>query len=82
MTAPADGAAIRTNGLTRTFGRFTAVDHITFDVRPGEVFGFLGANGAGKTTGDSHAHRPAHSVERRGLGRRPRRLSGERGDQA
>jgi len=50
MTAPADGAAIRTNGLTRTFGRFTAVDHITFDVRPGEVFGFLGANGAGKTT--------------------------------
>ena len=32
------------------FGAFTAVDHITFDVRAGEVFGFLGANGAGKTT--------------------------------
>ena len=36
--------------LTRTFGSFTAVDHITFDVARGEVFGFLGANGAGKTT--------------------------------
>ena len=36
--------------LTRRFGTFTAVDHITFDVRAGEVFGFLGANGAGKTT--------------------------------
>jgi ABC-2 type transport system ATP-binding protein len=42
--------AIQANGLTRTFGAFTAVDHITFDVRAGEVFGFLGANGAGKTT--------------------------------
>jgi ABC-2 type transport system ATP-binding protein len=36
--------------LTRRFGHFTAVDRITFDVAPGEVFGFLGANGAGKTT--------------------------------
>lgn len=42
--------AIDANELTRTFGTFTAVDHITFDVRTGEVFGFLGANGAGKTT--------------------------------
>jgi len=42
--------AIRAKDLTRTFGDFTAVDHITFDVRAGEVFGFLGANGAGKTT--------------------------------
>jgi ABC-2 type transport system ATP-binding protein len=52
MTSAADSgaSAIRTNGLTRTFGKFTAVDHVTFDVRPGEVFGFLGANGAGKTT--------------------------------
>jgi ABC-2 type transport system ATP-binding protein len=44
------GLAIRARDLTRTFGAFTAVDHITFDVKPGEVFGFLGANGAGKTT--------------------------------
>ena len=43
-------ALIRTRDLTRTFGTFTAVDHITFEVAPGEVFGFLGANGAGKTT--------------------------------
>ena len=42
--------AIRALGLTRRFGTFTAVDHITFDVAAGEVFGFLGANGAGKTT--------------------------------
>jgi ABC-2 type transport system ATP-binding protein len=42
--------AIRAEDLTRTFGGFTAVDHITFDVRAGEIFGFLGANGAGKTT--------------------------------
>ena len=42
--------AIDAKGLTRTFDSFTAVDHITFDVRAGEVFGFLGANGAGKTT--------------------------------
>ena len=36
--------------LTKKFGNFTAVDHITFSVRKGEIFGFLGANGAGKTT--------------------------------
>lgn len=36
--------------LTKRFGNFTAVDHISFDVRKGEIFGFLGANGAGKTT--------------------------------
>lgn len=42
--------AIEARGLTRRFGTFTAVDHITFDVAAGEVFGFLGANGAGKTT--------------------------------
>jgi len=40
--------AIDARDLTRRFGAFTAVDRITFDVRVGEVFGFLGANGAGK----------------------------------
>ncbi|HEX6575283.1 MAG TPA: ABC transporter ATP-binding protein [Gemmatimonadaceae bacterium] len=53
MTAPAAKSseqAIVVNELTRKFGDFTAVDHITFDVKAGEVFGFLGANGAGKTT--------------------------------
>ena len=42
--------AIESHELTRRFGDFTAVDAITFDVKQGEVFGFLGANGAGKTT--------------------------------
>lgn len=37
-------------GLTKCFGTFTAVDHISFSVKKGEIFGFLGANGAGKTT--------------------------------
>lgn len=41
---------IKTDNLTRQFGDFTAVDHITFEVGAGEIFGFLGANGAGKTT--------------------------------
>ena len=42
--------AIQTNELTKRFGSFTAVDRITFEVEKGEIFGFLGANGAGKTT--------------------------------
>ncbi|MBD5234162.1 MAG: ABC transporter ATP-binding protein [Bacteroidales bacterium] len=42
--------AISVRDLTKQFGTFTAVDHISFDVRKGEIFGFLGANGAGKTT--------------------------------
>lgn len=41
---------IITEGLTKKFGDFTAVDNITFTVNKGEIFGFLGANGAGKTT--------------------------------
>ena len=36
--------------LTKRFGNFTAVDHVSFEVKRGEIFGFLGANGAGKTT--------------------------------
>lgn len=42
--------AISVKDLTKKFGDFTAVDHITFNVNKGEIFGFLGANGAGKTT--------------------------------
>lgn len=41
---------IEAENLTRRFGSFTAVDRINLQVAPGEVFGFLGANGAGKTT--------------------------------
>ncbi len=42
--------AIDVRNLTKRFGSFTAVDHVNFEVRKGEVFGFLGANGAGKST--------------------------------
>lgn len=42
--------SISVRDLTKKFGDFTAVDHISFDVAKGEIFGFLGANGAGKTT--------------------------------
>ena len=41
---------IETDKLTKKFGNFTAVNDITFEVEKGEIFGFLGANGAGKTT--------------------------------
>src|SRR5882724_2542201 len=41
---------IQANGLTKQFGDFIATNAITFEVHKGEIFGFLGANGAGKTT--------------------------------
>lgn len=42
--------AIEVNNLTKKFGDFTAVDNVNFTVKQGEIFGFLGANGAGKST--------------------------------
>jgi len=45
-----NNTVIHTENLTKRFGTFTAVDHISFQVGQGEIFGFLGANGAGKTT--------------------------------
>ncbi len=51
--APCDqinGNAIAVTGLTRDFGSFRAVDHVTFTVPRGQIFGFLGPNGSGKTT--------------------------------
>ena len=48
--AGTSGHVIEVEHLTKRFGDFTAVDDISFEVRRGEIFGFLGANGAGKTT--------------------------------
>ena len=45
-----DKIVIKAEGLTKRFGDFVATDHVTFEVHEGEIFGFLGANGAGKTT--------------------------------
>jgi len=42
--------AIEAHGLTQKFGSFTAVDHVNFRIERGEIFGFLGSNGCGKTT--------------------------------
>jgi ribosome-dependent ATPase len=49
-TAQAGGVAIEARGLTRRFGKFTAVDHVSFRIERGEIFGFLGSNGCGKST--------------------------------
>jgi ABC-2 type transport system ATP-binding protein len=49
-TKVATGPIIQVKELVKQFGAFTAVDHISFEVQKGEIFGFLGANGAGKTT--------------------------------
>ena len=49
-TNAADVPAIEADGLTRRFGDFTAVDHVSFLITRGEIFGFLGSNGCGKST--------------------------------
>jgi ABC-2 type transport system ATP-binding protein len=45
-----DGYSVVAEGLTKKFGDFTAVDHVDFKIETGEIFGFLGPNGSGKTT--------------------------------
>lgn len=50
LEARGEAAAVRVRDLVRRFGAFTAVNHVSFEVRRGELFGLLGPNGAGKTT--------------------------------
>lgn len=50
MRTQGDGPAIEAENLTRRFGNFVAVDRVNFRIEPGEIFGFLGSNGCGKTT--------------------------------
>jgi ABC-2 type transport system ATP-binding protein len=50
QAAPAGESAIRFDGVTRRYGRVTAIDRLAFDVRAGEMFGLIGPDGAGKTT--------------------------------
>src|ERR1043165_7507103 len=50
MDNPLARLPLEVDGLTKKFGNFTAVDHVSFTVQPGEVLGYLGPNGSGKTT--------------------------------
>jgi len=50
VTAAADSAVVLAQGLKKSFGEVRALDDVSFDVKPGELFGFIGPDGAGKTT--------------------------------
>lgn len=70
---PGEGPVIEARGLTKRFGDFTAVDHVDLRIHRGEIFGFLGSNGSGKSTTMRMlcGLLPASEGEARVLGQRP-----------
>jgi len=56
---------IKTENLTKKFGDFVAASELSFEVTKGEIFGFLGANGAGKNHRHAHAMRALYSIVRK-----------------
>ena len=73
---------IECEGLTKRFGHFTAVDHVSFKVAKGSIFGFLGPNGSGKSTVIRMLVRPARSRARAGRASRASTWrEADRGDQ-
>jgi len=66
-----DISAIEAEGLTRRFGKFVAVDQVSFRIGRGEIFGFRGSNGCGKSTIDEDADRAAAGERRLGQAFRP-----------
>lgn len=62
-----NAVAIEAKDLTMRFDGFVAVDHVSFRIKRGEIFGFVGSNGCGKTTTIEDAHRPSAPQRRAGL---------------
>ena len=71
---------IEVEGLTKRFGTFTAVDHISFTVGKGSIFGFLGPNGSGKTTVIRMLCGILQPTDGTARNRRPRHRAGFRAD--
>ena len=69
------GLVLRTEGLVKTYGKRTVVNHVSFDVKQGEIVGLLGPNGAGKTTSFYITKFPVYKRARNGIGYRAQEAS-------